>query len=88
MYWIISNNKKLSQLLNNGIETVEIININPGIDDKILTEKMEKINKKAKNQNELWLFFDELNTCESHAILTEIIINTSYNGIPLNSILK
>lgn len=49
---------------------------------------MEKINKKAKNQNELWLFFDELNTCESHAILTEIIINTSYNGIPLNSILK
>jgi hypothetical protein len=53
--WILKTAliKKLSQLLNNGIETVEIININPGINDKILTEKMEKINKKAKNQNEL-----------------------------------
>ena len=75
--------KKLNQILNDGNENVEIININPGINDKILIEKMNEINKKAKNK-ELWVFFDELNTCESLALLTEIFINRSYNGNPLN----
>ena len=77
--------KKLNQLLNDGIENVEIININPGINDRILIERMDKINKIAKDVKELWVFFDELNTCESLALLTEIFINRSYNGTNLEN---
>ena len=76
---------KLNQLLNDGIENVEIININPGINDRILIERMDKINKIAKDVKELWVFFDELNTCESLALLTEIFINRSYNGTNLEN---
>ena len=73
---------KLNQILNNGKTTVEIINIHPGITDeklcKIMKEK-DELAKKQKN-NELWLFFDEMNTCLSLSLLTEIFINRTYNG--------
>ena len=71
--------KKLNQLLNNGKETLETINIHPGYDDKKLTQKMNEINKKAKScKGELWVFFDELNTCDSLSLITEIFINRTY----------
>ena len=71
--------KKLNQLLNNGKETLESINIHPGYDDKKLTQKMNEINEKAKScQGELWVFFDELNTCDSLSLITEIFINRTY----------
>jgi hypothetical protein len=52
---------------------------------------MEEINAKAKGQEyideknkgkkkELWIFFDEINTCLSLSLLTEIFINRSFNG--------
>ena len=74
--------RKLNQLLNDGNETVEIININPTYNDDILIKRMEEINKKANSYNgkELWLFFDELNTCDSLVLITEIFMNRSYNG--------
>jgi MoxR-like ATPase len=75
---------KLSQLLNNGEIMVEIINIHPGITDEYLCQKMEEMNKKAKKQNkELWVFFDEINTCLSLSLLTEIFVNKSFNRKPL-----
>jgi len=82
--------KKLNQLLNNGKETLETINIHPGIDDEFLIKKMNDINKKAKEnpKEELWVFFDELNTCNSLALLTEIFINRSYNSNELNNNIK
>ena len=86
--WKNSINKKLNQLLNNGEETLEIININPAINDKILIEKMEHVNEIAKTKNELWVFFDELNTCDSLALLTEIFINRTYEGAPLQDNIK
>ena len=71
--------KKLSQLLNNGKEAVEQIKIDPSYDDQKLTKTMDDINKKAKNYNgELWVFFDELNTCDSLSLITEIFINRTY----------
>ncbi len=71
--------KKLNQLLNNGKETLETINIEPSYDDEKLTKKMNEINKKAKSLNgELWVFFDELNTCDSLSLITEIFINRTY----------
>ena len=82
---------KLSQLLNNGKILVEKINIHPGITDQEISKKMEEINAKAKGQEyideknkgkkkELWIFFDEINTCLSLSLLTEIFINRSFNG--------
>ena len=81
---------KLNQLINNGEQFVETININPSFTDKILEEKMNTINLKAKSNKEkdLWVFFDELNTCDSLVLLTEIFMNRSYNGINLEKNIK
>ena len=71
--------KKLNQLLNNGEETLVTVNIDPSYDDKKLTNTMNEINKKAEEcEGELWVFFDELNTCDSLSLITEIFINRTY----------
>ena len=73
---------KLNQLLNNGKTTVQLVNIHPGINDELLCEIMDekdKIARDSKNE-ELWLFFDEINTCKSLSLLTEIFINRTYFG--------
>jgi broad-specificity NMP kinase len=82
--------KKLSQILNNGEELVEIINIHPGITDEQISSRMIEINEVAKKseyinkekniKKELWVFFDEINTCLSLSLLTEIFINRTFNG--------
>ena len=73
---------KLNQLLNNGVKTVEIIDIHPGINDEKLCSKMKEKDEIAKKQKdkELWLFFDEINTCLSLSLITEIFINRTYAG--------
>ena len=72
---------KLNQILNNGEKNIEIINIHPDITDEILCKEMEEKNKLAKEQKdkELWVFFDEMNTCLSLSLLTEIFIKRTYN---------
>ena len=87
--------KKLSQILNNGEELVRIINIHPGITDEEISTKMNEINQKAKEaeyidkekkiKKELWVFFDEINTCLSLSLLTEIFINRTFNGEQLEN---
>lgn len=42
-------------------------------------KQKDQIAKKNKN-DELWLFFDEINTCWSLSLITEIFINSSYEG--------
>ena len=78
---------KLSEILNNGEKLVEIINIHPGITDEEITKNMEKMNETAKSEKykkkELWIFFDEINTCLSLSLLTEIFINRTFKGIKL-----
>ena len=83
--------KKLSQLINNGKEKLEIISIHPGITDNYLIEKMNEINEKAKKLNlkeDLWIFFDELNTCDSLVLFTEIFLNRSFGGVKLSKNIK
>ena len=76
---------KLNQILNNGEILVEKINIHPGITDEYINQKIKQLNEKAKKQkNELWIFFDEINTCLSMSLLTEIFINKTFNGEKLN----
>ena len=75
---------KLSQILNNGEKLVEKIDINPGITDKEITDKMREINNMTKSgkykDKELWAFFDEINTCLTLSLLTQVFINRTFNG--------
>jgi len=75
---------KLNQIINGGKTTLKIINIHPGITDEILCQRMDEANKEAedlkKDGKDLWVFFDEMNTCLSLSLLTEIFINRNYNG--------
>ena len=75
-------NNKIKSILNNGENTLETVNIHPGIMDNKLCQIMEKVDQKAKNMKdkESRLFFDEINTCLSLSLLTEIYINRTYNG--------
>ena len=77
---------KLNQILNNGQTKVEIININTKITDEILSQIMKEKNEIAEKQKdeELWIFFDDMNTCLSMSLLTEIFINRTFNGNKLN----
>ena len=79
---------KLNQILNGGETTLKIINIHPGINDEVLCEKMDEANKEAEVYKEkgkvLWVFFDEINTCLSLSLITEIFINRNYNGKKVN----
>ena len=74
--------KKLNQILNNGKNLVKTLNIHPGITDEDIYEFIKKINNNAnKNkEKEYWVFFDEINTCFSFTLLTEIFINRTFNG--------
>ena len=78
--------KKLNQFFYNGKENLKIINVDPSYDEEKLTTEIKKINEEAKiyNQSEIWLFLDELNTCDSMALITEIFINRSYGGVKLS----
>ena len=70
---------KLSQIINNGEFSVEIINIHPSILDEEICQRMKEINEKAKAKEyinkekklkkELWVFFDEINTSLSLSLL-------------------
>ena len=75
----------LNQILNNGKTNVEIINTST-INDGQLCQFMDYIENKAneKKDEELWIFFDEINTCLSLSLLTEIFIKRTYNGKSIN----
>ena len=78
---------KLNQIFNNGEIKVKVINIHPGITDEKICNLMEKINELAERQKdeELWIFFDEMNICPSLSLLTEIFTKRTYNGKKLNN---
>ena len=72
---------KLNQILNNGELTVKIININPWVSDNDICIKMKEIDEEAKkSEKEIWIIFDEINTCLSLSLINEILINRTYNG--------
>ena len=59
-------------------------NIHPGITEEILCKRMKEVNietEELKKENkDLWIFFDKMNTCLSLPLLTEIFINKTFNG--------
>ena len=70
----------LNKLLNNGKNTFYKINIDPSYNDEKLINEMNKINDLAnKNKKDnLWVFFDELNTTDSLSLITEIFLNRTF----------
>ena len=61
-------------------------------DDRLYAKEISKNeNKKYLNDiknsiytREIWIFFDEINTCNSMGLLSEILCKNSYRGIPIN----
>ena len=50
---------------------------------------MSKNERAKKNPNkELWVFFDEINTCLSFSLLTEILSNKTFYGEKINDNIK
>ena len=57
------------------------IQIHAGITDIIIVKELEKIIDEEKNNNDTtWIFFDEINTCNSMGLISEIMCNHSYLG--------
>ena len=80
---------KLNKMFNNGENLVQIININSDFSDEKICLKMREMNSRAKyKKNELWVLFDEINTCSSFSLLTEIFINRTFNGEKLEDNIK
>jgi len=88
--------KILSSLLNRGSMNLKIMNIHAGIEDKDIIEFIEKVNNEVlesnnniidinnTSNNKIWVFFDEINTCNSMGLLSEIFYNHSYYGKKLD----
>ena len=76
--------KKLNQFQNNGnSSSLEIFNIHSGITEQDIIKKMNEINQIAQEKNEIWLFFDEINTFKSLGLFSEIFSKHSFDGIEL-----
>ena len=73
---------KLKQILNNGEISVRIIHMHPWTTDEFICKEMKTINKETKKnkEEEIWVLFDEMNSCLSLSLLTETFINRAYNG--------
>jgi len=82
---------KLNQLMNDGKNDNFVkININPNYNDEKLIKEMTDINEKAKDfyGKDFLVFFDELNTCDSLVLITEIFMKRTFNGIKLEENIK
>jgi hypothetical protein len=60
------------------------LNLHAGIDEKIITRFMNDALKKAE-KGEIWLFFDEINTCNHIGLLADLISHRIFNGKPIHS---
>ena len=49
---------------------------------KKIDDHLEKIEKEIKQQ-QIWIFFDEINTCNSMGLFSEIFCKHSYRGKPI-----
>ena len=65
----------------------KILNIHSGITENdiitFMNEVFDEINKQ-KNKVNYWIFFDEINTCNSMGLIMEIMVNHSINGKPFD----
>ena len=88
----------LTTLYNKGTQRIKKLQIHAGTTDQKIVEFIESVEKEVKeeiekkrkkneeiNENELtWIFFDEINTCNSLGLITEIMCNHTYLGKKIN----
>ena len=73
----------LATLYGKGTNKWNRLLIHGGTTDKTIIDYLEKIIEKEKNGNKdenVWIFFDEINTCNSLGLITEIMCNHTYLG--------
>ena len=74
----------LTLLYGKGTRILKKLQIHAGITDKHIVDFIEKVTEEVKNEkkeNELiWIFFDEINTCNSLGLITEIMCHHTYLG--------
>ena len=78
----------LATLYGNNTLKWHKLQIHAGITDQKIVGFIEELNKKyinLENKDELvWIFFDEINTCNSLGLITEIMCNHTYLGKKIN----
>jgi hypothetical protein len=73
-------------------EGFEVINFHAGIKEQHIIEKMQEIVQRADilkvTENKIWVFLDEINTCDCLGLITELICHKTMKGtkIPENII--
>ena len=74
----------LTTLYGKGTLRMKKLQIHAGTNDQKIVEFLEEVNKQVIEEgaeNELtWIFFDEINTCNSLGLITEIMCNHTYLG--------
>ena len=85
--------RKLSEMKNNGDKTkMKILNIHAGTNDddiikfinEIVTPEAKSIkDKKGLEDTKLWVFLDEINTCKSMGLISELMCKHTCQGVPL-----
>ena len=78
----------LATLYGKGICRWKRLQIHAGTTDQKIVDFIEQVNKEIKEEgaeNELtWIFLDEINTCNSLGLITEIMCNHTYLGKKIN----
>ncbi|RGB32753.1 hypothetical protein C1646_706036, partial [Rhizophagus diaphanus] len=59
------------------------LNLHAGIDERIIMRFTNDASKKAE-KGEIWLFFDEINTCNHIGLLADLISRRMLNGKPIH----
>ena len=78
----------LSTLYGNGKSRWKILQIHAGITDEDIVNFIDKITEESKYENPnndyTWVFLDEINTCNSLGLISEIMCNHTYLGKKIN----
>ena len=61
----------------------QALNLHAGIDEKTIMMFMDDALIKAE-KGEIWLFFDEINTCNHIGLLADLISNGMFQGKPIH----
>ena len=78
----------LATLYGQGTLRWERLQIHAGTTDQKIVSFIDEVNEKVKNEGAekkiTWIFFDEINTCNSLGLITEIMCNHTYLGKKIN----
>ena len=64
-------------------ESFEIVNFHAGIKEEYIIQKMRKIIENIDRNIKLWVFLDEINTCDCLGIINEMICQRTILGSPI-----